>query len=62
MTSKAFRNKLVKTIENAGNFVTDTIEMEAIKLHSKEFGFDEVIYVAGENENEVFLVHIQKIK
>lgn len=58
MTSKKFRQKLVELIEltSTSDFVTDTIDMEGITTP-----FDEVIYVAGEGETQVFLIHIQKI-
>jgi hypothetical protein len=56
MTSKNFKKYLDKIIELDGLFVTDTIDMKGI-----ETPMDEVMYVAGDDEKEVFLIHIQKI-
>lgn len=61
MTTKKFKNKLVKLIEGSDEFVTDVIEMKEIRKMAKRAGFDDIVYVAGEDHNEVFLIHIQKI-
>lgn len=56
MTSKKFREKMVELIERSGDFTTDVIPMKDIGKLA-----DEVIYVAGEDDKTVFLLHIQKI-
>jgi len=62
MTVKKFVKKLTEIIDNSGDFETDLIDMEEIKDLAKLAGFDDVIYVAGENEDEVFVLSVQKIK
>lgn len=61
MKTTTFVRKLKKLIDESEDFVTDTIPMEDIKISSKIFGFDDVIYVAGEDHTQVFILHIQKI-
>ncbi len=61
MTTKTFKYKLVKLLENNGEFVTDVIDMDELKKDAKKQGFDDILYVAGEKEDEVFVLLIQKI-
>ena len=59
MTTKTFRNKLEKIIESSNEFVVDTIDMEELK---RDKFTDDIMFVAGEDEKSVFLLHIQKIE
>lgn len=61
MGIKTFSDKLKKIIDKDGSFVTDTIDMEELKQSASEQGFDDAIFVAGEDHNEVFLLCVQKI-
>lgn len=61
MNTKVFKNKLSKIIDESGEFVTDTIEMKELITRAKNFGFDDILYVAGEDHNEVFTLSITKI-
>lgn len=61
MNAKIFSRKLKKIIEDSDEFTTDTIDMKELKRDVKKQGFDDVILVAGEDSDEVFLMSILKI-
>lgn len=62
MKAQTFVKKLRKIIENDGKFVTNAINMQEVRQHVKDFGFDDVIHIAGENEKEVFSLCVKKIE
>lgn len=62
MTSKAFSKKLKKLIEDSNLFVTDTIDMTLLKKDAKQAGFDDIILVVGEDEEENFILHVSKVR
>lgn len=62
MTTKTFYKKLAKLIEDSSEFITDTIPMDKIKQNAKKYlAMDDVMYVAGEDPTQVFLLFIQKV-
>ena len=61
MTTNTFKRRLSRLLESTDCFATDVIDMKKIRGNVKKHGFDDVLYVAGEDDNEVFLLHIQKI-
>lgn len=62
MTTKTFIKKFRKLIVSTGEFETDLIAMEEIKRDALAQGFDDIIYVANEDENRVFMVIIKAVE
>lgn len=61
MKAMTFSRKLRKIIESSDEFVVDTIDiMGELRRDARKSGFDDIIFVAGENEDQCFLVYIQK--
>jgi len=62
MTVKRFRKILIDAIERTGLFETDTIDMREILKDTHDAGFDDIIFVVGEDENTLFTLSILKHK
>jgi len=62
MKTKTFEKILIKTIEDDGRFITNSIDMKNIKGLTKAFGFDDAVCVVGEDMDEVFILCIKKVK
>lgn len=61
MTTKKFSSRLKDYFQYFDEFATDTIPMEKLKKDAKEQGIDDLIYVAGEDSDDVFMLLIKKI-
>lgn len=61
MKAKLFKQILEDLLDHNG-FATDLIDMKDLERDSKKAGFDEVMYVAGKDDTEVFVINILKIK
>lgn len=62
MTAKELVNKLKLLIDvHSSDFVTEDKIPEEVRERSKKRGFDDVIQLNGEDHNEIFLLHVEKI-
>lgn len=65
MTSKIFSEKLEKMLESRGRFTVNNLDkkdMEELRIDALLQGFNDILVVAGDNEDEIFALLIKKCK
>jgi len=61
MTTKTFKKRLTKIIEDSGEFVVDELILTTPKEVTNKMGLGNVIIVAGIDHKQVFTISIDKI-